>query len=196
MVFLVDFVARGLARGIAIGAAYWVVYGLGAMLGPLLAGRLADRIGFALALRCGLALEAVAVILPAFDDGAATLVLSSAVVGALTPGIVPLALGRSLELAAPFAAARETAWRRATIAFALLQAAAAYLFSAIYGWTGDYALLFELAALAGALAFLLDLLNGLRAPARGVATTTGAARAPRRFRRPSGAGRGSSPPPP
>lgn len=51
MVFLVDFVARGLHAGLAAGAGYWVVFGLGAMAGPLLAGLLADRIGFRQALK-------------------------------------------------------------------------------------------------------------------------------------------------
>jgi hypothetical protein len=32
MVFLVDFVARGLGQGIATGSNYWVFYGLGATL--------------------------------------------------------------------------------------------------------------------------------------------------------------------
>ncbi len=45
MVFLVDFVARGLGAGIAAGGFYWVVFGLGAMVGPLLTGALGDRIG-------------------------------------------------------------------------------------------------------------------------------------------------------
>ena len=36
MVFLVDFVARGLGQGIAAGSHYWVLYGIGAIIGPLL----------------------------------------------------------------------------------------------------------------------------------------------------------------
>src|SRR3954468_17653365 len=34
MVFIVDFVARGLGQGIAAGSRYWVLYGLGAIVGP------------------------------------------------------------------------------------------------------------------------------------------------------------------
>ncbi|HEX6211640.1 MAG TPA: YbfB/YjiJ family MFS transporter, partial [Methylomirabilota bacterium] len=41
MVFLVDFVARGLDRGLVAGGRCWVVFGVGAMLGPVLAGSLA-----------------------------------------------------------------------------------------------------------------------------------------------------------
>src|SRR2546425_11503277 len=64
MVFLVDFVARGLGRGLAVGAGYWVVFGLGAMVGPVLAGQLADRIGFARAVRLALLAQAAAVAAP------------------------------------------------------------------------------------------------------------------------------------
>src|SRR2546428_13859619 len=53
MVFLVDFVARGLGRGLAVGAGYWVVFGLGAMVGPVLAGQPAVSIGLAPALPLG-----------------------------------------------------------------------------------------------------------------------------------------------
>ena len=38
MVFIVDFVARGLGQGIAAGSRYWVLYGLGAIVGPLVTG--------------------------------------------------------------------------------------------------------------------------------------------------------------
>lgn len=47
MVFLVDFIARGLSRGLDVGGWYWIVFGVGALLGPVIAGRLADSIGFA-----------------------------------------------------------------------------------------------------------------------------------------------------
>jgi MFS family permease len=40
ILFLVDFVARGLGQGIAAGSQYWVLYGLGAVVGPLIAGHL------------------------------------------------------------------------------------------------------------------------------------------------------------
>ena len=51
MIFLVDFVARGLGEGVEIGARYWVLFGLGATVGPLLAGYVADRVGFGTTLR-------------------------------------------------------------------------------------------------------------------------------------------------
>src|SRR6266849_3882644 len=54
MVFLVDFVARGLGQGISAGSHYWVLYGIGATVGPLLTGHPADRAGFGPALRVAL----------------------------------------------------------------------------------------------------------------------------------------------
>ncbi len=45
MVFLVDFIARGLGAGTYVGSMFWIWYGMGAIVGPPLYGFLADRIG-------------------------------------------------------------------------------------------------------------------------------------------------------
>lgn len=167
MVFLVDYVARGLGQGIATGASYWALFGLGAMAGPVLAGHLADRVGFRPALRLALAVQAVAVALPAMAPGPIWLAVSSVVVGAFVPGVVPLALGRVHELLAHADPARRAAgWSAATTAFAVGQAAAAYGFSALFAHGGSYALLFALGALAllAALAVDLGLGRAARAP--------------------------------
>jgi predicted MFS family arabinose efflux permease len=157
MVFLVDFVARGLGAGLAAGAFYWVVFGIGAMVGPLLTGTLADRIGFRRALRLGFAIQAVAVALPAVTHAAPWLLASSALAGAFTPGIVPLALGRLQELSGGDAGATREVWGRATMAWALFQAASAYFYSWLFGFSGgDYRLLFALAAAALVLALAVD----------------------------------------
>jgi predicted MFS family arabinose efflux permease len=155
MVFLVDFVARELGRGIASGARIWVIYGIGALIGPVLTGRLADGVGFDRALRLTYVVQAVAVIVPAMTTGAAALAVSGLVIGASTPGIVPLVFGRIHELAP--ADDRSGAWRTATLAFAIGQAGAAYGFAAIFAGTGDYILLFVIAAGAFALALGADL---------------------------------------
>jgi predicted MFS family arabinose efflux permease len=157
MVFLVDFVARGLGRGIDAGGAYWVLFGLGATAGPVLAGSLADRIGFGPALRLALAVQAAAVALLAVPSGTGGLVVSSVLVGASVPGTVSLVLGRVHELAPDEDDARSVAWGLATTAFALGQAGAAYGFSFVFARTGGYALLFALAAAALVLALAIDL---------------------------------------
>lgn len=166
MVFLVDFVARGLRSGLAAGTAYWVVFGLGAMAGPLLAGLLADRAGFRHALHLAFAIQAAAVALPVFTTGTAWLIVSIAIAGAFTPGIVPLALGRVHELLPGDPAAQRLVWRRTTIAWALFQAVAAYFDSWLFGRTGgNYRLLFALAAGALLLALVTDLPAGRQSAA-------------------------------
>ena len=157
MVFLVDFVARGLGRGLDAGAGYWVLFGLAATLGPVLAGRLADRIGFGPALRFAFLVQAAAVALLVFADGAGGLALSSVVIGAFVPGVVPLVLGRVQELAGPDEGNRTAAWSVATVAFAVGQAAAAYGFSFLFARSGSYTILFALGAAALILAVVIDL---------------------------------------
>ncbi|HEY6430502.1 MAG TPA: YbfB/YjiJ family MFS transporter [Acetobacteraceae bacterium] len=158
MVFLVDFIARGLGAGLAVGGFYWVVFGLGAMAGPLLAGAVADRIGFAGTLRLGFLIESLAVLLPALTRAAPALLLSSAVAGAFTPGVVPLVLGRVHELLPGDPVGQRVAWSWTTIAFALFQAAGAYLYSFLFARSGgDYAMLFAIGTGALALALAIEL---------------------------------------
>jgi len=158
MVFLVDFVARGLGQGLASGAQYWVLFGVGAMIGPLANGRLADRIGFASALRLALIVQAACVALLAASAEPWSLTLSSVVIGAMVPGIVPLVLGRTQELIPENADQQLKAWGLCTIAFALGQAAAAYGFSFIFArMNGGYRLLYAFGATALGLALIIDL---------------------------------------
>lgn len=164
MVFLVDFVARGLGQGLDRGAAYWVVFGVGALLGPAAAGAAGDRMGFGPALRLSLLVQAAAVGVLALTAGPAALVISSFVVGAFVPGCTTLVLGRVRELLADESTAQTAAWSRATMAFALGQAAAAYGFSFIFARSGGYALLFGLGGAVLLVAFILDLAVAPRSP--------------------------------
>jgi len=159
MVFLVDFVARGLDRGLASGAAHWVLFGLGATAGPVLAGSLADRIGFHAALRLAFLVQAACVGLLSMTEAPVALALSSLVIGALVPGIVPLVLGRIQELLAD-PQARRAAWSLATAFFALGQAGGAYGFSLLFAEGFGYRLLFALGACALIGALVLDLAVG------------------------------------
>ena len=162
MVFLVDFVARGLGQGIGAGSQYWVLYGLGALVGPLLTGHLADRSGFAPALRVTFPLEALAVLLPAISSSPVSLIPSSIVVGGFTPGIVPLVLGRIHELLPHNVEQQRAAWSRATICFALFQASAAYGFSWLFAHGNDnYSVIFALGGAALVIALTIDLMSAL-----------------------------------
>ncbi|WP_321945550.1 YbfB/YjiJ family MFS transporter [Paraburkholderia sp. J10-1] len=165
MIFLVDYVARGLGRGVDAGAEFWVLYGIGAIVGPLAAGHLADRSGFAPALRAAYLLQAVAVAIPALGMfGAQGLMVSAVLVGAFTPAIVPLVLGRVNELLAHHPSAVKSAWSRATTSFAVMQAAAAYGLSFVFSSSGgNYLVLFAIGAAALVLALFVDLCSALRA---------------------------------
>lgn len=158
MVFLVDFIARGLGLGIATGSLVWVVFGLGAIAGPVLAGWLGDRLGFGRALALALALQLGAVLVPLVAPRLAPLALSALVVGAFTPGMPTLVLGRLQEVTRD----GPPAWGLATTAFAVAQAGGAYGLSWIYASTGRYDLLFGagVAALAAALALAVATRRG------------------------------------
>ena len=176
MVFLVDFVARGLGRGLDIGGRYWVLFGVGAILGPVLAGRAADRIGFRSALRWALALQAAAVGVLAIWTSTPWLIASSVLIGAFVPGVVPLVLGRVQELTPP--EARTAAWGRATTAFAVGLTGAGYAFSFLYARTESYTVLFALGGALIALALAIDL--AVKPPAGGGPPTAAAVPAPPR----------------
>lgn len=157
MIFFVDFIARGLDQGLVAGANYWVLVGLGAIAGPLLIGYCADRSGYAVALRLSLLIVALAVALPALQQGTAALIISSALAGAFMPGCVILALGRIRELLPNSPAAQKSAWSIATTSFALCQAAAAYGYSYVFDRAGEnYALLFALGGGTLLVALVID----------------------------------------
>lgn len=158
MIFLVDFVARGLHRGVTLGAACWTLFGVGAAIGPVLAGHVGDRIGFGKALRLAFILEAAAVAAPAIVHADSALIPSSLIVGAFVTGTVPLMLGRLNELMPHHPAQQKAAWSIATVIFALFQAGAAYGLSYIFARSGgDYDLLFLTGAGAMAAALAIDL---------------------------------------
>lgn len=155
MVFFVDFIARGLGYGIDTGSLFWVVYGVGAIAGPLLAGRAGDRIGFGPALAAALALQLGAVLIPLLLPSLVPLVLSALIMGAFTPGMPPLVLGRLHELT--HGQGQQAAWGIATSAFALSQAGGAWALSWVYAQSASYDPLFAAGggALLGALGLSL-----------------------------------------
>jgi predicted MFS family arabinose efflux permease len=158
MVFVVDFIARGLGLGLATGAHYWVILGLGAMIGPTLLGHLADRAGFAAAVRCGYVVQAGFIGLAAVAPTPLAMAASCFAIGALIPGITTLVLGRVRLLATGGVAGQTAAWGVATTFFSLGQAAGGYGFSYLFARSDDYRLLFALGAAMLVLALIVNLL--------------------------------------
>jgi predicted MFS family arabinose efflux permease len=158
MIFLADYVARGLGQGRAAGAEYWVLLGIGAMAGPLLSGIASDRFGVKPALRAAFLLQAASVGVLAVTSAGTVLVISSLIIGAFIPGISALTLSRVRELTPGDARHQKAAWSFCTIVWAIGQAAAAYGFSYIFASTGGgYSLLFAISAAAIGLAFVIEL---------------------------------------
>ncbi|KIL98980.1 Permeases of the major facilitator superfamily [Paramagnetospirillum magnetotacticum MS-1] len=157
MVFLVDFVARGLNQGIGRGAFIWFLFGLGATVGPVILGRLGDHFGFGRVLRGALATQVLVVGLASTTSQIGWLGLSALIMGSFTPGVVPVVLGRVRELLPGDFGAQRTAWSRTTAAFALGQAAGAYGLSWVFATEKAYPPLFALGAVALALALALEL---------------------------------------
>jgi len=158
MVFLVDFIARGLQQGAHAGALFWVLYGIGAIFGPPLYGLLGDRLGARNALRTVLAVQALALAgLYALNTSVA-LGIVAIVVGTFPPGIVPIVLARVHELEPHSAARQNRTWSRATTVFAAAQAIAGYAYSALFNAShGDHRLLFLIAAAGIVVSLVIDL---------------------------------------
>jgi len=157
MVFLVDFVARGLGAGAHVGALIWVMYGLGAIVGPVSYGFLADKLGARLSIRIVLVVQAITLGLLAISSSFLALALLAVILGSFPPGIVPLALARVHELV-PNHHQQQIAWSRATVSFATFQALTGFAYSAMFNASGGHhALLFVIAAGAIVVALVLEL---------------------------------------
>ncbi|KPG89219.1 hypothetical protein AEQ67_33000 [Pseudomonas sp. RIT-PI-q] len=157
MVFLVDYVARGLGAGPHVGALIWVMYGLGAIVGPVSYGFLADRWGARLSIRLVLVVQAIALGLLSISNSFMALAMLAVILGSFPPGIVPLALARVHELI-PQHHQQQIAWSRATVSFATFQAIAGFAYSALFNASGGHhALLFIIAGGAIVVALLLEL---------------------------------------
>ena len=160
MVFLVDYVARGLGAGPHVGALIWVMYGLGAIVGPVIYGFLADKLGARPSIRLVLVLQAIAVGLLSISSSFTALALLAVIIGSFPPGIVPLALARVHELI-PQHHQQQIAWSRATVSFATFQALAGFAYSALFNASGGrHERLFVIAAAAIVVALLLE--QGMR----------------------------------
>ncbi|MBN9530096.1 MAG: YbfB/YjiJ family MFS transporter [Alphaproteobacteria bacterium] len=157
MMLLADYVARGLGRGIDAGAMTWVLYGAGSIAGPVLCGQLGDRIGFGRGYRLVLLGQAAGLVALAVSGHPAVVAIAAAAVGAFTPGIAPLVLGRIQELSAGNPDGQRLGWSRATIAFALFQALGGYGYAFLFAHSGEnYAAVFCCGAAALLIAAIAD----------------------------------------
>jgi len=167
MMLLVDYVARGLGQGASVGAGYWVLYGIAAIAGPVVSSWLGGRIGFGRGYRIAMVLQGLAVGLLALSHQTVALWAATIVLGAFTPGIVPMVLGRVQELLPHDPTAQRAAWSRATASFALFQALGGYGYAWLFSHTHEnYALIFACGAVAMAVAFVADFTVRQAAPAR------------------------------
>lgn len=162
MVFLVDFIARGLGAGAHLGSLFWILYGVGAIFGPPVYGVFADRLGSRSALRVLVLVQAIAVAGLAVSSSHVVIGLLTVVIGTFPPGIVPLMLARVHETAPGNAARQNVIWSRVTTAFAAFQALAGYSYSAIFnGSGGNHRLLFVIGAAALAITLGVDFIAPL-----------------------------------
>jgi predicted MFS family arabinose efflux permease len=170
MVFLVDFVVRGLGASAGMGSMFWIVYGVGAIFGPPLYGFLADRMGARIALRFVLVVEALAVAALYTAHNPIYIGLLTLVIGTFPPGMVPLVLTRVHELIPHNTQKQNLVWSRATTLSAAAMALAGYGYSAIFNASGgNHRLLFLIGGATIALALASDvaaLLWSGRAPRR------------------------------
>jgi predicted MFS family arabinose efflux permease len=146
LLFMADFVARGLGDGVSAGSHICAVFGLGALAGPVGAGALADRIGFNTTLRGLWASQVIACAGLIFWPTLPVVALANLLLGAGVPAFVVLVLGRSQALAGADGDARRYAWSLATSFYALGQALGAYGFSYAYTAMGRYDVMFAAAA--------------------------------------------------
>ena len=157
MVFLVDYVARGLGWGTHTAALFWIAYGIGAIAGPMVYGAMTDRIGPTRTAQLALIMQAGVIALMMFSTNHVVLIAATVVVGSFPPGIVPIVLGRVHQILPGDAHAQSAVWSRATTVFAMFQALAGYGYSYLFAQSGgDHRLLMGIGAGALLIAVLAD----------------------------------------
>src|ERR1700754_810685 len=160
MVFLVDFIARGLGSGTHVGALIWSLYGIGAIAGPPFYGWLADRIGGSRSVRVVMLAQGVFAALLAASSNPIAIGVLAVLIGSFPPGMVPMMLARVHEVIHGNHAAQNVIWSRLTIMFAAFQAAAGYICSSIFnGSGGSHRMLFAIGAGAFFLILIIDLVG-------------------------------------
>jgi len=154
ILFWASYIAIFLHHGIGAGAGYSALLGLAATLGSPVLGRIADRFGFVVTLAAAYFAMSACTLCPlVFGPGGVELAVSSIGVGTVGLGVVVLTSG---ALAGLLPAARlASTWGLATLSYSTLQAVSAAGFSTLFHATGDYRLLYAIAAGASGCAGLL-----------------------------------------
>lgn len=157
MMFLVDYVARGLGWGTHTAALFWVVYGVGAIVGPMVYGVLSDRCGAMTANRFALWLQVMVIAVMMFSTNHVALIVATLLIGSFPPGIVPITLSRVHHILPGDVHGQSAVWSKATTVFALFQAVAGYAYSYLFARSGgDYRLLMGVGAAALLVALLAE----------------------------------------
>jgi len=147
MIFLVDYVARGLGLGAQQGALFWIAYGIGAIVGPMMYGAMGDRITPLVTSRIAMLGQIAAIAVLVSTTSIPTLILATLVIGTFPPGIVPIYLSQIQRILPGNAEKQSAAWSRATTIYALCQALVGYASSWLLAASGgQHRLLFMLAA--------------------------------------------------
>lgn len=157
MMFLVDYVARGLGWGSHEAALFWIVYGVGAMIGPMAYGWMSDRLGASATSHLMTWLQIGAVVLMMFSTHHLVLMLATLVIGSYPPGVPPITLARLHRILSGDAHGQNIVWSKATTVFALTQALAGYGYSYLFAHSGgDHRILMGVGAAALAMIILSD----------------------------------------
>jgi predicted MFS family arabinose efflux permease len=157
MMFMVDYVARGLGWGTHTAAMFWIVYGVGATVGPMFYGTLSDRIGPGRTSQLALWLQVLVIGVMILSMNHVLLLMAALIIGTFPPGIVPITLNRVAQLVPGDAHAQNAIWSKATTIYALFQALAGYGYSYLFARSGgDHRLLMGLGAGALVIALLSD----------------------------------------
>ncbi|WP_019223822.1 YbfB/YjiJ family MFS transporter [Bartonella rattaustraliani] len=147
ILFLVNFVLLRTIPLTYFASIIWLVYAFGAFLGTIILGIAAKRTSYRSAILFTNFVQLFAsLLLLLFPDLKIALSLSAFIMGAATPGIVPLYLGLIGELSSSDSQIQQIIWSRAVSAFALSQAIAAYMFTWLFYVTENYTLIFSISA--------------------------------------------------
>lgn len=152
MIWLPDYIARGLGWSTAMAGLFWLVFGIGAVCGPPLFGGLADRLSTQAAIVLVLAAQVLSLVLALLGPHLALLLVSAFAAGLTALGITALTLTRSREVAGEGGAGL---WSLCTATWAAAQTLAGFFLAWLYSLTGSHVPLFGAGLVAAAVALLL-----------------------------------------